>query len=72
MVASLVSYLLQGKDGDWWIYLVFGSFVFFSAISRMVCLRNELTAMKEAEEAANREEETLALEAGEEEASEEE
>lgn len=71
VVASLVSYLLQGKDGDWWIYLVFGSFVFFSAISRMVRLRNELTAMKEAEESANQEEEPLSLEAGEEEESEE-
>ena len=67
-------YLISGKDSDWWMFSVIGIFVISSSIYRMVRLRNELTAMQEAEERFAQEEaeekarkEALALEAPEEE-----
>ena len=71
LAAAAVWFLLGGKDSDWWMICILGIFILSSSIYRMVRLRNELTAMKEAEESANQEEEPLSLEAGEEEESEE-
>ena len=44
--------LFTGSMGDLWILSVFGVFFISSAGLRMVRLKNELTAMKEAEEEA--------------------
>ncbi|MDO5152824.1 MAG: hypothetical protein Q4D50_05635 [Eubacteriales bacterium] len=48
--------LVTGEVGEWWMLNVFGVFCFTSAIMRMVRLRNELNALKEAaeEEAAEK------------------
>lgn len=71
LLISLVWYLLAGKGSDWWMFCVFGIFIIFSGLTRMVRLRNELTALKEAEGAAEEKEaakkHALALEAPEEE-----
>ena len=48
----LATKLITGTMGDLWILSVFGIFFIASAAMRMVRLRNELTAMKEAEEEA--------------------
>ena len=52
--------LVTGTLGDLWILSVFGIFFLSSAGLRMVRLKNELNAMKEAEEEAAREEEEMA------------
>lgn len=52
LLAALAMFLAWGKDSDWWMMFVFGVFIIFSAITRLVRLRNELMAMKEAEEEA--------------------
>ena len=54
----LGKWLFTGDMGQWWILSVFGIFFLASAALRLVRLRNELNAMKEAEEqaAAEREE----------------
>jgi hypothetical protein len=44
--------IFTGSMGDLWILSVFGIFFISSAAIRMVRLKNELTAMKEAEEEA--------------------
>ena len=78
LAIALGKKLLTGDLGDWWMLNVFGIFFLASSIMRMVRLRNEINAMKEAaeEEAAQKaaskaaaEEEPAALEAS---ASEEE
>lgn len=53
---AIIKKLATGDLGDWWMLNVFGVFCFLSAIMRMVRLRNELTALKEAaeEEAAEK------------------
>lgn len=56
LVAMVVIWLVTGSLDDWWILSVFGIFLLSSAAYRMVRLRNELMAMKEAEEAAAEEE----------------
>lgn len=66
LLAALIAFLVGGKDSDWWMFFVFGVFVIFSAITRMVRLRNELMAIREAEE------EAAAQEAAEKEAAENE
>ena len=70
LAIALVIYLISGKDSDWWMFSVIGLFVISSSVYRMVRLRNEMMAIKEAEErqaeedaAAKKEEEPLALEA---------
>lgn len=72
LLAALIMFLVGGKDSDWWMFFVFGAFFIFSAITRLIRLRNELTAIREAEEEATAEkeaaeEEVPALEAPEEE-----
>lgn len=75
LAAAAVWFLIGGRDSDWWMICILGIFILSSSIYRMVRLRNELTAMKEAEERIAQEEaeekaereETLALEAPEEE-----
>ena len=57
LVALLVIWLVTGETNDWWILSVFGIFMLSSAGYRMVRLRNELMAIKEAEEEAAKEEE---------------
>ena len=47
--------VFTGTMGDLWILSVFGIFFLTSAGMRMARLKNELTAMKEAEEEAARE-----------------
>lgn len=48
----LIYSLITGTMGDLWILTVFGIFFISSAALRMVRLKNELDAMKEAEEEA--------------------
>lgn len=75
LAASAAWFLIGGKDSDWWMICILGIFILSSSIYRMIRLRNELTAMKEAEERIAQEEaeekaereEQLALEAPEEE-----
>ena len=57
LAALLVIWLVSGDINDWWILSVFGIFMLSSAGYRMVRLRNELLAIKEAEEEAAKEEE---------------
>lgn len=79
MAIAAAIYLISGSGSDWWMFCILGIFILSSSAYRMVRLRNELTAMKEAEERIAQEEaeekaakeaaeaETLALEAPEEE-----
>lgn len=55
LMAMAVIWLIQGDMGDWWILAVFGIFFLSSAAYRLVRLRNELIALREAEEEAERE-----------------
>ena len=48
----LIYRIVTGSMGDWWMLSVFGIFFMSSAGMRMVRLRNEINAMKEAEEEA--------------------
>ncbi len=52
LVFMLGMKLFTGSMGDMWILSVFGIFFISSAALRMVRLKNEITAMKEAEEEA--------------------
>lgn len=72
LAVALLMYLFMGRDSDWWMVFVLGVFIIFSAISRLVRLRNELNALKEAEEAAAAEESAAGEEVPELEAPEEE
>ena len=56
LVAMVVIWLITGSLADWWILSVFGVFMLSSAAYRMVRLRNELMAIKEAEAEAAAEE----------------
>lgn len=49
---ALGKQLITGDMDDWWILIVFGVFFISSAALRMVRLRNEINALKEAEEEA--------------------
>ena len=60
MAVAVGKQLITGDMGDWWILIVFGIFFISSAAYRMVRLRNELMAMKEAEEEAAAEKAALA------------
>lgn len=69
LIATLLRKWLTGDWGDWWMLMVLGLFFFASAGTRMVRLKNELSAMEEAaeEEAAQEPPEALnAPESGEE------
>lgn len=55
LAAMLVIWLVTGALDDWWILSVFGIFFLSSSAMRMVRLRNELLALKEAEEEAVKE-----------------
>lgn len=57
---ALGKQLITGDIGDWWMLVVFGIFFISSAAYRMVRLRNEINAIKEAELAAQQEKEALA------------
>lgn len=48
----LAKQLIMGDIGDWWMLNVFGILFIASALLRMARLRNEINAMKEAEEEA--------------------
>lgn len=52
LLVVLAKQLLMGGIGDWWMLIVFGIFFMSSAAYRMVRLRNEVNAIKEAEEDA--------------------
>ena len=52
IVIALGKQLFTGDMEDWWILIVFGIFFISSALYRMVRLRNEINALKEAEEEA--------------------
>lgn len=52
IVVGLGEQLITGKMEDLWILIVFGIFFISSAALRMVRLRNEINALKEAEEEA--------------------
>lgn len=60
LLVALGRQIFTGDLGDWWILIVFGFFFLSSAAYRMVRLRNELMAIREAEEEAAREKEALA------------
>lgn len=47
---AIIKKLVTGELGDWWMLNVLGAFCILSAVMRMVRLRNELTALKEAAE----------------------
>ena len=51
----LAKRLITGGFDDWWMLIVFGIFFMSSAAFRMVRLRNEINAMKEAEAEAQEE-----------------
>lgn len=51
----LAMQLILGDIGDWWMLIVFGIFFISSAAYRMVRLKNEIDAMKEAEAEAEAE-----------------
>lgn len=53
LLVVLGKQLIAGDIGDWWMLIVFGIFFMSSAAYRMVRLRNEINAIKEA--AAERE-----------------
>lgn len=57
LLIMLAIWLVTGSLGDMWMLSVFGIFFISSAAFRMVRLRNELTAMVEAEKEAQQEEE---------------
>lgn len=48
----LAKQLVMGDVGDWWMLNVFGILFIASALLRMARLRNEINAMKDAEEEA--------------------
>lgn len=48
-LAVLAKQLIAGDIGDWWMLNVFGVLFIVSALMRMVRLKNEINAMKEAE-----------------------
>lgn len=48
-LAVLAKQLIAGDIGDWWMLNVFGVLFIVSAMMRMVRLKNEINAMKEAE-----------------------
>lgn len=52
LVAMFVLWAVTGSLDDWWLLSVFGIFMMSSAAYRMVRLRNELMALKEAEDEA--------------------
>lgn len=52
ILVALGKQLITGDIDDWWILIVFGIFFISSAALRMVRLRNEINALKEAEEEA--------------------
>lgn len=56
LIGMFAIWLINGDLGDWWILSVFGIFFLSSAGMRMVRLRNELMAIKEAEQEAAAEE----------------
>jgi len=58
LAAMVIIWIVTGSLDDWWILSVFGIFLLSSAAYRMVRLRNELMAMKEAEQEAAVEAET--------------
>lgn len=60
LLVALGKQLITGDMGDWWILIVFGIFFMSSAAYRMVRLRNEINAIKEAEAEAAAEKEALA------------
>ena len=53
--AALIKNLVTGDLGDWYMLVVFGIFFIFAGLSTRIRLKQELDAMKEAEE--NKEEE---------------
>lgn len=55
LVGMFAIWMIRGALGDWWIMSVFGIFFLSSAGYRLVRLRNELIALHEAEEEAERE-----------------
>lgn len=59
ILVALGKQLITGDIGDWWILTVFGIFFISSALYRMVRLRNEINAIKEAEAEAAAEKEAL-------------
>ena len=56
LIGMFAMWLINGDLGEWWILSVFGIFFLSSAGMRMVRLRNELMAIKEAEQEAAAEE----------------
>ena len=55
IAAALIKNLVTGDLGDWYMLVVFGIFFIFAGLSTRIRLKQELDAMKEAEE--NKEEE---------------
>lgn len=55
IAATLIKTLVTGDMGDWYILNVFGVFFIFAGLSTKVRLKQELDAMKEAEEEAQQE-----------------
>lgn len=55
LVAMCIAWAVTGSLDDWWILSVFGIFFLSSAALRMVRLRNEMMAIREAEAEAERE-----------------
>lgn len=55
LLVVLAKRLITGGIDDWWMLIVFGIFFMSSAAFRMVRLRNEINAMKEAEAEAQEE-----------------
>lgn len=60
LLIVLAKQLITGDIEDWWMLNVFGIFFLVSAAYRMVRLRNEVMAIKEAETEAAAEKEALA------------
>lgn len=59
MVATLIKTLVTGDMGDWYMLNIFGVFFIFAGISTHIRLKQELDAMKEAEEETVEENEFL-------------
>lgn len=59
LLVVLGKYLITGAIDDWWMLAIFGIFFISSAAYRMVRLRNEINAIKEAEAEAAAEKESL-------------
>ena len=62
ILASLAKKLITGETGDWYMVTVFGIFFIFAGLSTRVRLKQELDAMKEAEQKEQQEETSVKAE----------